>query len=73
VRTRDVPCASRAFAESSLDSYLFHFGLLGVGWLAGVEYVSLGSLSLILISSISSIVNLFTGSDWGICFAGCFI
>ena len=71
-RTRDVLHVSRAFVESSLGNHLFHFGLQSARWLAGAEgYVSLGSLSLILTSSISSTVNLFTGSDQGTCLASC--
>ena len=63
-RTRDILYMLRALAESSLGNCLFDFGLRDMGWLTGVkEYTSLGSLSLILIFSILSIVNLFTGSN----------
>ena len=73
-RTKDVLYTLRTFVKSSLGNCLFYFGLQGAEWLAGVKgYMSLGSLSLILTSFILSTMNLFTRSNWSICFAGCSI
>ena len=71
-RIRDIPYASRVLVESSLGSCFSHFGLQMREWMTGLEegeYTSLGSLLSILIFSILSTVNLFTGSDWSACFA----
>ena len=70
-RSKEVPRASKALIERSLDSLLSHLGLQsGVG-IRGVRGgVSTGSLSIVLESSIVNTVNLFTG-DWGALIASC--
>jgi len=75
-RTKNILHMSRALVKSYLDSCFFYFGLLGGVLITEVEEgvdVSFDSLLLVLTSSTSSIVNLFTEGFWGAFFAGCSI
>ena len=69
-RSKEVPRASKALIEKSLDSLLSHLGLRSGARIGGVRGdTSTSSLSIVLEFSIVNTVNLFTG-DQGALIAG---
>ena len=69
-RSKEVPRASKALIEKSLDSLLSHLGLRSRARIGGVRSgTSTSSLSIVLEFSIVNTVNLFTG-DQGALIAG---
>jgi len=71
-KTKNIPCVSRTLAKSCLGNCFSYFDFWGVMLTIEVEKeknIFAGSLLFVLISSILSTVNLFTGSSWNISFA----